>query len=90
MLILGIVQTEDIPYSSTPSDGLPRQYGAYHQLYRLDDELIAVGVIDILPHCVSSVYFMYNNKWDRFSLGKVRATLTNMPYLRLIFYSLRS
>ncbi len=31
-----------------------------------------MGVIDVLPSCVSSVYFMYEKKWERFSLGKVR------------------
>lgn len=42
-------------------------------MYRLDGELIAVGVLDILPGCVSSVYFMYNAKWEKYSLGKVCA-----------------
>lgn len=40
-------------------------------MYRFDGELIAVGVLDILPGCVSSVYFMYNAKWEKHSLGKV-------------------
>ena len=31
-----------------------------------------MGVIDILPKCVSSVYFIYDETWERFSLGKVR------------------
>ncbi|KAH9899760.1 arginine-tRNA-protein transferase [Cubamyces lactineus] len=52
---------------------LPEKYGSYHQLYRLDGELIAMGVIDILPNCVSSVYFMYEKKWEKFSLGKLSA-----------------
>ena len=30
-----------------------------------------MSVIDILPNCVSSVYFMYDKNWERFSLGKV-------------------
>ena len=30
-----------------------------------------MGVVDILPGCVSSVYFMYNPKWEKYSLGKV-------------------
>lgn len=34
-----------------------------------------MGVIDILPHCVSSVYFMYEKKWERFSLGRVGCKL---------------
>lgn len=32
-----------------------------------------MGIIDILPNCVSSVYFMYDSKWERFSLGKLSA-----------------
>ncbi|KAI0677431.1 arginine-tRNA-protein transferase [Trametes maxima] len=62
-----------IDYPSGRPDHLPENYGSYHQLYRLDGELIAMGVIDILPNCVSSVYFMYDNKWRRFSLGKLSA-----------------
>jgi len=30
-----------------------------------------MAVIDILPNCVSSVYFIYDNKWEKYSLGKV-------------------
>jgi len=35
-------------------------YGSYHQHYRIDGVLIAVGVVDILPHCLSSVYAFYD------------------------------
>jgi len=42
-------------------------------MYRLDGKLIAIGVLDILPKCISSVYFMYNKEWERFSLGKISA-----------------
>ncbi|KAK7061618.1 Arginyl-tRNA--protein transferase 1 [Favolaschia claudopus] len=61
------------PYSSPPSAHLPENYGSYHQLYKCDDKLIAVSVIDILPNCVSSVYFMYDSEWEDFSLGKLSA-----------------
>ncbi|CAL1701413.1 unnamed protein product [Somion occarium] len=64
---------EPIPYPSDRPAHLPEEYGSYHQLYRLDGELIGMGIIDILPHCVSSVYFMYNKKWEHFSLGKLSA-----------------
>jgi len=64
---------EPIPYDSPPPSHLPLEYGSYHQLYKLDGELIAMSVIDILPKCVSSVYFMYDKKWERFSLGKLSA-----------------
>lgn len=50
-----------------------------------------MGVIDILPGCVSSVYFMYDTTWERFSLGKVslsRSNLVGRLYLDLHrFYS---
>ncbi|KAF9247186.1 arginine-tRNA-protein transferase [Melanogaster broomeanus] len=64
---------ERIPYSSPPPEHLPTHFGSHHQMYRLDGELIAVGVLDILPSCVSSVYFMYNAKWEKHSLGKLSA-----------------
>ena len=43
---------------------LPREengvvLGAFHQQYIVDGRIVAVGVIDILPSCVSSVYFYY-------------------------------
>ncbi|EJD01439.1 uncharacterized protein FOMMEDRAFT_90177, partial [Fomitiporia mediterranea MF3/22] len=67
------LQASPIAYERDPPDHLPKTYGSYHQLYRLDGELIAIGVLDILPSCISSVYLMYNNKWEKFSLGKVSA-----------------
>jgi arginine-tRNA-protein transferase len=36
-----------------------QKLGSYHQCYRLDGRLVAVGVLDLLPQCVSAVYFMY-------------------------------
>ncbi|XP_011635910.1 arginyl-tRNA--protein transferase 1 [Pogonomyrmex barbatus] len=39
------------------------------QQYWLDNELIAVGVIDILPSCISSVYFFYDPAYSQLSLG---------------------
>ena len=44
-----------------------------HQMYRLDGKLIAMGVLDILPGCVSSVYFMYDPEYSKLSLGRLGA-----------------
>ncbi|XP_063916965.1 arginyl-tRNA--protein transferase 1 isoform X2 [Zophobas morio] len=44
-------------------------FGSFHQLYWLDDKLIAVGVIDILPKCVSAVYFFYDPDYRDLTLG---------------------
>ncbi|KAJ7129806.1 arginine-tRNA-protein transferase [Mycena epipterygia] len=62
-----------IPYPSSPPAHLPTNYGSYHQLYKCDNKLFALGVIDILPNCVSSVYFIYDPEWEEFSLGKLSA-----------------
>ncbi|KAK2584280.1 hypothetical protein KPH14_006682 [Odynerus spinipes] len=52
-----------------PPNGPPQGYGSFHEQYWLDNELIAVGVIDILPSCVSSVYFFYDPEYFFLSLG---------------------
>jgi arginine-tRNA-protein transferase len=39
-------------------DDITQKLGSYHQCYRLDGKLIAVGVLDLLPHGVSSVYLL--------------------------------
>ncbi|XP_060845111.1 arginyl-tRNA--protein transferase 1 isoform X2 [Rhopalosiphum padi] len=44
-------------------------YGSFHQQYWLGDKLIAVGVIDILPKCVSSVYLFYDPDYHHLVLG---------------------
>lgn len=35
----------------------------------MDNHLIAMGVLDILPECVSSVYFIYDPDYAALSLG---------------------
>ncbi|CAJ0906013.1 1918_t:CDS:2 [Entrophospora sp. SA101] len=49
------------------------RYGSFHQCYYLDDKLIAVAVLDILPSCISSVYFFYDNDYSAMQLGKYSA-----------------
>lgn len=50
-------------------DGPESGYGSFHQQYWLDGKIIAVGVIDILPKCVSSVYFFYDPQYMNMTLG---------------------
>ena len=47
----------------------PCGYGSYHHHYRIDGRLVAVGVIDILPVCLSSVYTYYDPDFNFLSLG---------------------
>ena len=54
-------------------DGKSRPLGSYHQCYRLDGKLVAVGILDLLPDCVSSVYFMYDESVAAYYPGKLGA-----------------
>jgi arginyl-tRNA---protein transferase len=55
------------------ANGKSQKLGSYHQCYRLDGRLIAIGVLDLLPHCVSGVYFIYHSDFEKFSFGKLSA-----------------
>uniref|UniRef100_UPI0037E7FB77 arginyl-tRNA--protein transferase 1 isoform X1 n=1 Tax=Semicossyphus pulcher TaxID=241346 RepID=UPI0037E7FB77 len=54
-------------------DGPEVGYGSFHQQYWLDGRIVAVGVIDILPTCVSSVYLYYHPNFASLSLGSYSA-----------------
>lgn len=55
----------------TDSDG--KRLGSFHQCYRLDGRLIAMAVLDLLPHAVSAVYFIYHSDFEKWSFGKLSA-----------------
>jgi arginine-tRNA-protein transferase len=50
--------------------------------YYLDDTLIAVGVVDILPHGLSSVYFFYDPQYRKYSLG-VYGALREIEFIQM-------
>ncbi len=41
---------------------------------------MAMSVLDITPNGVSSVYFMYETEWDRFSMGKAGIALCSPEF----------
>lgn len=47
--------------------------GSFHQHYRVNGQLIAVGVVDILPNYVSSKYFFWEPEYRKLSLGTYSA-----------------
>uniref|UniRef100_A0A183E347 arginyltransferase n=1 Tax=Gongylonema pulchrum TaxID=637853 RepID=A0A183E347_9BILA len=47
--------------------------GTYHQQYYLDGQLIAVGVVDILPRCLSSKYLFHDPQYKFLMLGTYTA-----------------
>ncbi|CAF0861478.1 unnamed protein product [Brachionus calyciflorus] len=56
-------------------------YGSFHQQYILNGKIIAVGVIDILDHCVSSVYFFYDPDYQFLNMGTYSA-LREIEFVR--------
>ncbi|KNC56490.1 uncharacterized protein AMSG_11508 [Thecamonas trahens ATCC 50062] len=58
-----------LSFCTTPPTG----YGSYHMRWWLGEELIAVSVLDVLPACLSSVYFFYDPDQAHLSLGVVSA-----------------
>ncbi|XP_044152588.1 arginyl-tRNA--protein transferase 1 isoform X5 [Bufo gargarizans] len=65
----------------TRPDGISCGYGSFHQQYWLDGKIIAVGVIDILPYCVSSVYLYYDPDCSFLSPG-VYSALREIAFTR--------
>ncbi|KAF9584288.1 Arginyl-tRNA--protein transferase 1 [Lunasporangiospora selenospora] len=66
----------DTPLTATKEEDWTEEdpgFGSFHQCYYLDEKLIAVSVIDILPECVSAVYFFYDPDYSALSLGKYSA-----------------
>uniref|UniRef100_A0A2N9FIB5 Arginyl-tRNA--protein transferase n=1 Tax=Fagus sylvatica TaxID=28930 RepID=A0A2N9FIB5_FAGSY len=51
----------------------PCGFGSFHQQYVIDGRLVAVGVIDILPRCLSSKYLFWDPDFAFLSLGKYSA-----------------
>ena len=59
----------DSPVANCSKDGI--NYGTFHQLYRLDGKLVAIGIIDIVPSGIVSVYMWYSTSKEvcRYSFG---------------------
>ena len=46
------------PLQPQTIDGV--EYGTFHQLYRLDGKLVAIGIIDVVPKGIVSIYMWYD------------------------------
>ncbi|DAA78713.1 TPA_exp: Uncharacterized protein A8136_2498 [Trichophyton benhamiae CBS 112371] len=71
------IKQKTVKHTITQEDGstttVERKLGSYHQCYRIDGKLVAVAVLDLLPHSVSSVYIFYDPEYEKFELGKISA-----------------
>ncbi|KAG2497108.1 hypothetical protein HYH03_004699 [Edaphochlamys debaryana] len=60
--------------SKEQDPGAPESgYGSFHQQYWLDGRLVAVGVVDVLPRCLSSVYLFWDPDLRGLELGRFTA-----------------
>lgn len=59
--------------TSSRNTSIEAKFGTFHHNYRLNGELIAVGVVDMLPTGLSSVYCFYDNNKRDLVLGKYTA-----------------
>ncbi|KAL6841465.1 hypothetical protein ACP4OV_028608 [Aristida adscensionis] len=62
-----------VPPKSGDNTVPPCGFGSFHQQYRIDGKLVAVGVVDILPKCLSSKYLFWDPDLAFLSLGKYTA-----------------
>ena len=84
-----------VPGNSKDRTGVPPcGFGSFHQQYRIDGKLVAVGVVDILPRCLSSKYLFWDPDWASLSLGKysalreidwVRKSMIHCPHLEYYY-----
>lgn len=58
---------------SRPKAPQHRRIGPTHELYYLDEKLIAISVMDFLPSGVSSVYLIWDPDYAHLSLGTLSA-----------------
>ncbi|KAL2333349.1 hypothetical protein Fmac_014562 [Flemingia macrophylla] len=69
-----LVDTPLLRVSHTGDNRVPHcGFGSFHQQYLIDGQLVAVGVIDILPNCLSSKYLFWDPDFAFLSLGKYSA-----------------
>ncbi|KAH8501428.1 hypothetical protein H0E87_016288 [Populus deltoides] len=69
-----LVDTPLVPVQPSGDDRVPPcGFGSFHQQYVIDGHLVAVGVIDILPKCLSSNYLFWDPDYAFLSLGKYSA-----------------
>lgn len=65
----------------------PQKLGTYDLVHKIDGKVIAVGVLDILPTSISSVYLYYDPDYSFLNLG-VFSAIREIEYLRHLITNL--
>ena len=77
----GIKLPSDLNKKTKHSEIYPQKYGTYNFIHRLDGKIIAVGVWDILPTSLSSVYLYYDTDYQFLDLG-VFTAIREIEYVK--------
>jgi len=77
----GIKLPKDLNKKTKHPEMYPKKYGTYNFIHRLDGKIIAVGIWDILPTCLSSVYLYYDTDYQFLDLG-VFTAIREIEYVK--------
>lgn len=77
-----VIEEQTIESEILDEEGKPKvlQIGCYHMKYYLEGKLIAMGVLDIIPTGMQSIYFFYDPDYSDLTLGSV-GVLKEIDYM---------
>ena len=97
---IGIKLPADLATKTKHPEIYPKNYGCYNFIHRIDGKIVAVGIVDILPTFLSSVYLYYDTDYQFLDLGVFTAIIEieyaksfhalidkNFKYYTMGFYS---
>jgi arginine-tRNA-protein transferase len=77
----GIKLPSDLNKKTNHPEIYPKKYGTYNFIHRIDGKIIAVGIWDILPTSLSSVYLYYDTDYQFLDLG-VFTAIREIEYVK--------
>ena len=78
---IGIKLPDDLAQKVKHPEMYPKKYGAYNFIHRIDGKIVAVGIWDILPTSLSSVYLYYDTDYQFLDLG-VFTAIREIEYVK--------
>ena len=77
----GIKLPNDLDKKVKHPEMYPKKYGTYNFIHRVDGKIVAVGIWDILPTSLSSVYLYYDTDYQFLDLG-VFTAIREIEYIK--------
>ena len=78
---INIKLPNDLTQKTKHPELYPKKYGTYNFIHRIDGKIVAVGIWDILPTCLSSVYLYYDTDYQFLDLG-VFTAIREIEYIK--------